>query len=149
MPDRHGPMRTGQFKVEIDDVEVSGWQTVTIPGISTETTTYREGEDTDHQRKLWGQTNYGNLEMVRQMTDTTVYDWQRKITQGKVEEGRKNVKVTLQNEEGVDKIRWEFTNAWIKEYSPPELDANTEGDVAKESIALVFEDMLRETLGES
>jgi phage tail-like protein len=149
MPDRHGPLRTGRFKVEIDDVEVPGWQTVTIPGNSTETTTAREEEDTDHQRSLWGRTNYDDLEMERQMTDTTVYDWREKITQGKVKEGRKNVRVTLQNEEGVDKIRWEFTNAWIKEYQPPELDAGTERDVAKESVTVVFDEMLRETLGES
>jgi phage tail-like protein len=147
MPDRHGPLKTGRFKVEIDEVEVPGWQTVTIPGNSTETTTAREEEDTDHQRSLLGQTNYDDLEMQRQMTDTTVYDWRKKITQGKVEEGRKNVKVTLQNGEGVDKIRWEFTNAWIKKYQPPELDAGTEGGTAKESVTVVFEDMQRETLG--
>ena len=140
-------MRTGRFKVEIDDVEVSGWQTVTIPGISTESDTYREGDDSEYQQQLWGQTSYDDLEMVRAMTDTTVYDWQRKIIQGKVDEGRKTVAVTLQNEEGGDEIRWEFTNAWIKEYQPPELDASTDGEVPKESITLVFEDMLRETLG--
>jgi phage tail-like protein len=140
-------MRTGRFKVEIDDVEVSGWQTVTIPGISTESETYREGDDSEYQQQLWGQTSYDDLEMVRAMTDTTVYDWQRKIIQGKVDEGRKTVAVTLQNEEGGDEIRWEFTNAWIKEYQPPELDASTDGEVPKESITVVFEDMLRETLG--
>jgi phage tail-like protein len=145
MPDRHGPLKTGRFKIEIDDVEVPGWQTVTIPGVSTETTTYRE--DTDSEKKRWGQTNYDDLEMVRGMVDTTVYDWRKKITQGKVEEGRKNLKVTLQNGEGVDKIRWEFTNAWIKKYQPPELDAGTEGGTAKESVTVVFEDMQRETLG--
>jgi phage tail-like protein len=142
-------MRTGRFKVEIDDVEVSGWQTVTIPGTSIETTDYREGEDSDHTRKLWGQTTYEDLEMERQMTDTTVYDWHKKVIQGRTEEGRKTVRVTLQNAEGVDTIRWEFTNAWIKEYQPPELDAGTEGDVAKESVAVVFDEMLRETLVES
>jgi phage tail-like protein len=146
MPDRHGPMRTGRFRVEIDNVEVAGWQTVTIPGISVETDTYREVDSSDYEQKTWGQSSFDDLEMERQMTDTTVYDWRSKIIQGRVEEGRKNVKVTLQNQEGVDKIRWEFTNAWIKEYQPPELDAGTEGDVAKESVTLVFEDMVRETL---
>lgn len=147
MPDRHGPLKTGRFKVEIGEVQVPGWQTVTIPGISVETTTYREENDPDHEKKTWGQTSYDDLEMVRTMTDTTVYDWRKNVAEGKVEEGRKNVKVTLQNEEGEDEIRWEFTNAWIKEYQPPELDASTDGEVAKESMTLVFEDMLRETLG--
>lgn len=147
MPDRHGPMRTGRFKVEIDNVEVAGWQTVIIPGISVETTTYREGNDPDYEQNTWGQPSYDDLEMVRTMTDTTVYDWRKNVVEGKVEEGRKNVKVTLQNEEGGDEIRWEFTNAFIKEYQPPELDASTDGEVPKESMTLVFEDMLRETLG--
>jgi phage tail-like protein len=140
-------MRTGRFKVEIDDVEVAGWQTVTIPGVSVETGTYREGDDSDYEQQTWGQPSYDDLEMVRAMTDTTVYDWRTKVVEGKVEEGRKTVKVTIQNEEGGDEIRWEFTNAWIKEYQPPELDASTDGEVPKESVTVVFEDMLRETLG--
>lgn len=146
MPDRHGPLKTGRFKVEIDDVEVAGWQTVTIPGNATETGTYREGEDTDHTRQLWGETTYDDLEMVRQMSDSTMYDWRDKIIQGKLEEGRKNVKVTLLDEVGADKIRWEFTNAWIKEYQPSELDAGADATV-RESVTIVFDDMLRENLG--
>jgi phage tail-like protein len=146
MPDRHGPLRTGRFKVEINEVEVPGWQTVTIPGNSTERVDSR-GDDPDHHRKLWGQTNYDDLEMEREMTDTTVYDWRKKVLQGKIEEGRKNVRVTLQNEQGVDKIRWEFTEAWVREYQPPELDASADGDVAKESVTVVFDELFRETLG--
>jgi phage tail-like protein len=147
MPDRHGPLRTGRFKVEIDDVEVAGWQTVTIPGNSTKETTYREGEDSDHQRKLWGQTEYDDLEMERMMADTTVHDWRNKVLQGKLEEGRKTVKVTIQNENGEDEIQWEFTNAWPKEYQPPELDASTEEEFPRESVTVVFDEMVRETLG--
>ncbi len=43
--DRHGPMKTGLFEVQIDDVEVKGWQSVTIPGVSVEQGDYREGND--------------------------------------------------------------------------------------------------------
>lgn len=31
LPDRHGPMRTGRFKVEVDGEAVPGWHSVTIP----------------------------------------------------------------------------------------------------------------------
>lgn len=145
MPDRHGPVRTGRFKVEIDEVEVPGWRTVTIPSSSTEQGEYREGNEPDHEKKLWGQTTYDDLEMERgvQPGDTAVFDWRQSVIEGRVDNGRKEVAVTLMDEEGQPQIRWEFTNAWIKDYDPPDLDASADGDVATESVTVAFDKMVR------
>lgn len=51
MPDEHGPQRTGKFVVEFDDDKVAGWKTVTIPSVSIEEGTYREGNDTKEEEK--------------------------------------------------------------------------------------------------
>lgn len=145
MPDRHGPMRTGRFKVEIDDVEVPGWRSVTIPSRTTEQGEYREGNAPEYEKKIWGQTTFEDLEMERgvQPDDTALFDWHESVRQGQVENGRKSVAVVLMDEEGESQIRWEFTEAWIKEYSPPELDASADGDVAIESITVAYDKMVR------
>ncbi|MFP9060712.1 phage tail protein [Natrialbaceae archaeon A-chndr2] len=145
MPDRHGPMRTGRFKVEIDDIEVPGWQSVDIPTRWTEEGEYREGDDPDWEKNIWGQTHFADLEMERgvQPGDTRIFDWAEEVRMGDVDEGRKEVAVVMMDEEGAPQIRWEFQGAWIKVYDPPALDAAADGDVATESITVAFDKMVR------
>jgi len=143
--DRHGPMKTGLFEVTIDEVEVPGWQTVTIPSISVEQGEYREGNEAKHEKKMWGQVTFDDLEMERGVRpgDTELYDWVKDIQAGKADEGRKEIAVKVNNEEGEMQLQWEFTEAWIREYSPPELDASADGDMATESVTIAFDEMIR------
>jgi len=146
MADRHGPLRTGRFVVEVGGVEVPGFQVVDLPARSTQMQEYREGSDPEHQRQIAGQTEYEDLTMVRgaKKDDASLYDWRKAIEQGKMEEGRKDLAVVLQDENGEEAIRWEFTNAWPKRYDPPTLDATAEGGgVATESVTIVFDEMQR------
>jgi phage tail-like protein len=138
-------MRTGRFKVEIDDVEVPGWRSVTIPGSSTEQGEYREGDEPDYEKKIWGQTTFDDLEMERgvQPDDTAIFDWRQDVIEGRVDDGRKEVAVILMDEEGQPQIRWEFQEAWVKDYDPPELDASADGNVATESITVAYDKMVR------
>jgi len=141
--DRHGPTYAGRFRVEIDDVEVPGWQRVTIPSSSTEQGEYREGDGPDREQQIWGQTTFGDLVMERgvQPGDTRIFDWREAVRTGDVDGGHKEVAVVLMDEEGAPLIRWEFEDAWIKEYHPPELDASAD-DVATESIVVPFDTMI-------
>jgi phage tail-like protein len=150
MPDRHGPSRTGRFEVEIDGVEVSGFKEVDIPDQRTKITEYREGTDAAHNRKLWGQNEYDDLRMTRgaKKGDTKLFDWRQQVVEGKMEEARKNLAVILQDEQGQQIIRWNFTNAWIKDYSPPTLDTSPKGGesgIATEEIVVCFDEMKRES----
>ena len=128
-------MRTGRFSVEIDDVEVPGWQSVTIPSSHTE---QDDGPD-------WGSTTFDDLEMERgvQPSDSRIFDWREAVRTDDVDEGHKEVAVILMDEEGAPQIRWEFEDAWIKEYHPPELDASDD-DVTTESVVVAFDTMDRE-----
>lgn len=148
MTDRHGPQRTGRFKVEIDDVEVPGWRWVDLPASSTEQGEYREGEEPDGEKKLWGATTFQDLEMERgvQPGDTRLFDWREEVRANNTDDGLKDVAVILMNEEGAPQIRWDFKDAWIKYYDPPELDASADGDVATERITVAFDSMTRTEL---
>lgn len=138
-----GPMRTGQFAVEIDGAEVGGWQRVTIPGRSVEQDSYRESD-----RVLWGQTTFDDLEMERgvQPGATELHDWIKDVQAGKADAGRKEIAVKLRDEEGQTRLQWTFQDAWIKSYDPPELDASADGDMATESATVAFDRMKREEL---
>lgn len=143
MTDRHGPVRTGRFKVEVDDVEIPGWRYVTIPSSSTEAGEYREGGEPDWEKKIWGQTTFDDLEMERGIKpgDSALYDWREAVRMGDVDDGRKDVRITLLDEEGSPQIRWEFQDAWIRDYEPPTLDAGA-NDVSTETATFAFDTMV-------
>ncbi|WP_276257964.1 phage tail protein [Haloglomus litoreum] len=146
MADRHGPLRTGRFVVEVGGVEVDGFRVVDLPARFTKEVEYREGSDPDDNRQLMGQTEYEDLTMKRgaKKGDTTLFDWRKSVDEGRMEEGRKDLAVVLQTETGEEAIRWEFTNAWPKRYDPPTLDATSEGGgVATEDVTIVFDEMTR------
>lgn len=145
MADRHGPLRTGRFQVEIDDVQVPGWRDVSIPASRTEMGEYDDGSDPGDDTNVWGETTFQDLEMERgvQPGDTRMYDWREDVRDGNADDGLKEVAIILLDEEGAPQIRWEFHDAWIKYYDPPDLDASADGEVAMERITVAFDSMDR------
>lgn len=143
MPDRHGPMRTGRFKVKLGGTEIAGVQRVALPSRSTEQDEYREGSA--GPKKLWGETTFDDLEMERGLAPgaTALLDWRRAVEEGRIEEGLKEVTVVLMNENGESVLQWDFTDAWPKNYEPPQLDASADGDIATESVTVAFDQMNR------
>ena len=141
--DRQNQITTGRFEVRLDDVQVQGWEAVTIPGTMVEQTADREETDPDHQRQLWGQTNYGDLTMRRvfRSEDTQIREWRDAVTEGRTSEGRKTVTVELMDETGTPQVRWEFEDAWVRAYDPITLSTSQEDGPAMESISVAFEDM--------
>jgi phage tail-like protein len=141
--DPQDPITTGRFEVRLDGDQVRGWEAVTIPGTTVEQTTYREDTDSDHQRKRWGQTNYGDLAMRRvfRSGETQVREWRDTVIEGKASEGRKTVTVELMDEEGAPQIRWEFEDAWVRAYDPITLSTGQEDGPAMESISVAFQNM--------
>lgn len=142
---RDGPLERDDFTVAIEGETVPGWQSVTIPGVATEQGEYREGDDTDHERKTWGRTTYDDLEMERGVYpgDTRLHDWHRAVLEGRTDHGRKELSVTLLDPQGDPQFRWAFEGAWIAEYDPPELDASADGEVATESVTIAYDKMER------
>lgn len=160
--DRRGPARKSRFMVQIEDIQVPGWVRVELPDAQIGVAEYREGDEADQDRQLWGPPEYDDLTMVRGVESasagnaqvpgpgtpvgTKLYDWFKKAKDGKLTEARKPVTVELYNEagpQGAPVARWEFEKAWPKEYSPPTLDARARGEIAMESLTLAFYDYSR------
>jgi phage tail-like protein len=144
MPDRHGPYRNQRFLLEIDGIAIAGFSTATIPENSTEVIEYREGNDPPTPQKLWSLNSFGNITLEKGTTDDSIalFEWRKLVEQGKLGEARRSIAIVVLDEEGNAGPRFECKNAWVRQYSAPELDASG-SDVAIESIEIVHEGMER------
>jgi phage tail-like protein len=145
MPDSHAPYRNNRFLLEINGVARAGFSTVNLPSSSTEAIEYREGnEKRPTPRKVSGLNSYDNLTLEggTARDAKALFDWRKKVEDGKVDDARTTIAVVLQDEEGNPGARWEFRNAWPSQYDAPDLEA-TGNDVAIESLEVVHEGMTR------
>lgn len=145
MQEQHNTQRTGQFVVEFDSEEVSGWKTISLPAVSVEEGTYREDTDGSEDEHTIVQPAYGDLEMEREMIDSELWDWAESLIQGRLDNFSKEITLTLTDEASRTEIRWEFADAWLKNYEQPELDASDDTDtVTTERLTVGFDTMTRD-----
>jgi phage tail-like protein len=143
MPDRYGPFRNHRFLLEIDGIAEAAFSEASIPEASTGVIEYREGNEAPTNRKLKGLNSYGNITLRKGITESTeLYDWWTLVEQGKLEEARRSAAIVVLDEEGQPGPRYEFRDAWVRQYDAPDLDASGDG-VAIESLELVHEGMER------
>lgn len=149
MPDRHGPYRNIRFLLELDGIAQGGFATCHIPECRTDVIRYREGNDPPTSRKLAGLNRFGRLVLDSGVTDSMeLYEWHELVTQGQVDEARRDAAVVLLDREGNTAARWALDEAWPARYDAPRLDARGE-DVAIETLEIVCEGLERVNDGSS
>ena len=140
---RNDPYRNFRYRVEIDGITQAGFSEATVPDTTVEVVEYREGNEPNPAtaRKLTGVVKYGNLSLKWGITDSMeLYNWHKDVTLGTVD--RKNISVIVIDEEGNDKSRWNFIQAWPTKYDAPDLTAKG-SDVSIETLEIVHEGMQR------
>ncbi|MFC3960294.1 phage tail protein [Halovivax cerinus] len=150
MPE-HGPLPSTEFTVELDGVDVPGFLEVQLPTQETDQLDYREGDEAKHARKLFGDTRYSPLVLARgaEEDNKRLDEWRKAVEEGDGEKARKNIAVVLKDQAGTSVIRFEFTNAWIRKYDPPTLNAQAGGGqnaIAVETYTVEFEEMKRKNV---
>lgn len=144
MSDLHGPLRGEQFSVEIDGDELDGFTEIEIPNHITQRSEYRTGEGFNHQRALWSQGSYEDLVVTRPVDDENdLYEWREEVELGNVDDARVDMAVILSDANGESILRWNFENAWPKEYIPPTLHADSNEPVT-ETLIICHEGMERD-----
>ena len=140
--ERRDPYRSFNFEVVVDGVrsafsECSG---LTADGDAVD---YREGTDLQpNVRKLVGLRKYTNITLKRGYTqDDSLWQWYVNIANGVAD--RRNVTITLMNEERQPVMRWHAENAWINKIEGPSFKASS-NEVAIESVDLVHEGLTLE-----
>lgn len=138
---RNDPYKNFRFLVEIGGITQAGFSEATIPDTSQDPIEYREGNESPTARKIPGLIKYGNVTLKWGITDNMeLYDWRKKVEEGKMKDARQNVSIILMDEEGNPKSRWEFNDAWPSKYDAPDLNAKGT-DIAIETLEIVHEGM--------
>jgi phage tail-like protein len=140
----HDPLRNFKFRVEIDGVSQSGFNEVIMPAATIQVIEYREGNEATQSRKLSGQTGFGNIILKWGITGgNDLYQWWKEVSQTGAQSSRRNMSVVLIDEEGNDRVRWNFEKAWPVRYRPSDLDAEN-NEVAMEALEITFERMTKD-----
>jgi phage tail-like protein len=134
---RIDPYKNFRFLLEIDSIVQGGFAECSGFGSNVEVIEYREGGEPKTVRKLPGKVSYPDISLKWGLTDSReLYDWHLAAVDGPIQ--RKNGSIILQDDEGQERVRWNFFNAWPSKWDGP--DFNAKGtDVAIETLTVSCE----------
>jgi phage tail-like protein len=134
---RVDPYKNFRFLLEIDSIVQGGFAECSGFGSNVEVIEYREGGEPKTVRKLPGKVSYPDISLKWGLTDSReLYDWHLAAVDGPIQ--RKNGSIILQDDEGQERVRWNFFNAWPSKWDGP--DFNAKGtDVAIETLTVSCE----------
>ncbi|MCZ6703109.1 MAG: phage tail protein [Ignavibacteria bacterium] len=142
---RNDPIQNFRFRVEIDGITQAGFSEVIMPDATIDVIEYREGSEQTHVRKLSGLTKFSNIILKWGITDSMdLYDWVKSVMDSGASGNRKNMSIVLIDEEGNDRMRWNFMEAWPVRYKISDLNAMT-NQVVFEIIEITFERFSKES----
>ncbi len=141
--ERRDPFRSFNFEVRIDGIDTLAFSECSGLMAEGDGVDYREGTDLPlNVRKLVGLRKYSNLTLKRGYTrDLALWQWYVNISNGLPD--RRNVTITLRNEQRQPVMRWHAENAWINKIEAPSFKA-TGNEVAVESVELIHEGLTAE-----
>jgi phage tail-like protein len=141
MAARVDPYKNFRFLVEIDNIIQAGFSDCSGFGSNVEVVEYREGGDAATVRKLAGKTSYPDLTLKWGITDSRdLYDWHLAGIKGASD--RRNGSIILQDDQGNEKIRWNFFAAWASKYDGPDFSGKG-NDVAIDTLTISYERLER------
>lgn len=138
---RPDPYRAFRFRIEIDNTQQGGFQTVSGLERESKIEPYREGGVNHFERQLVTLTTYPALTLKRGLVDTWLWDWHQDVINGSVV--RRTIAVVLLDERGEEAWRWICEDAFPAKWTGAELDA-TNNAIATESIELVHHGITRQ-----
>jgi phage tail-like protein len=144
--DRKDPYRGFKFRVEIDGIQRAGFREASGLDAANDAIDYREGDDkTLTIHKLPGLKKFSAITLKRGITDDMdLWKWRKQIMDGKIKDARKHGAIILMDDEGNDKVRWEFTDAWPSKWTGPSFNA-TGNDVAIDTLEIQHEGLDRKS----
>ena len=135
----NSPITNFQFTVNFGG-ETTTFQEVILPESEIEVIEYRDGSDVlSSVRKMPGRTKYSNLILKRGLINSPkLYEWFKQTKQGTLE--RKDITVSILNEEKEPFATWKFINCWPTKYSGSTLNAKG-NEVVIETLEIATEDV--------
>lgn len=142
---REDPLVSFNFGIEVQG-QITGFFTE-VSGLGSETEIQEQKLITptgiEMVRKIPGRLKWGDITLKRGITSNMdLWDWRKMIEDGRVTNARKNGSVVMYDQEGTEKARWEFVNAWPSKISGPTPKADS-NDIGVEEVTLVHEYIVR------
>ena len=129
-------LRGFRFRLEVDGVQLAGFQEVVVGGTTMAAGARRRGTDPHHVMKLSGLTKLGNVTLKGGVTDSLELSaWYKSVAAGELKGSRRNVVIVVADEHGTDVARYAVREAWPVKYQAPSLKA-TGNEIAIESLEL-------------
>jgi phage tail-like protein len=129
------------FKIEIDGQVIAQFKEVSGMSAECQVIEHRENNMTGKEviKMLPGQKKWGPITLKRGKTDNkAIWDWQKLVLDGKIDEARKNGSIVLYDYAGSEVSRFNIFNAWPSKASIGGLQAGG-NDVLMEEVTLVHE----------
>jgi phage tail-like protein len=141
MATRADPYRSYNFLVEIDGITQAGFQECSGLDSQTAHIDYREGNFARHVNKLPGMNSFSPISLKRGVTDSDEFwRWRESVVAGRPD--RRNGSIVLLDDQGAEKLRWNFRNGWLSKWTAPSFNA-TGNAVAIESLEITHEEIER------
>lgn len=134
----HYPIPKFHFSVDWGGT-IIGFTEVSGLDITTEVIEYRHGASPEYSKtKMPGQRTYSNIILKRGTFpgDNEFYKWFNTVSLNKIE--RRDVTISLLNEEHEPVVVWKIKNAWPAKITPTDLNADG-NEVAIEELELAHE----------
>ncbi|MCF6357306.1 MAG: phage tail protein [Draconibacterium sp.] len=132
------PLVKFHFQVEWGGTQI-GFTEVSGLDVETEVVEYRHGASPEYSKvKMPGMQKFSNLTLKRGTfaTDNEYYNWWNSVKLNTIE--RRNITISLLNEEHEPVIVWKVKNAWPTKIQSTDLKADG-NEVAIESMEIVHE----------
>ena len=135
------PLPKFHFRVEWGGAKI-GFSEVSGLSVETDVVEYRDGSSPEfHKIKMPGMQKFGNITMKRGIFqgDNDFYLWWNTVALNTIE--RRDVTITLLNENHEPVVVWKIKNAWPSKVQSTDLKSDDNG-VAIETIELAHEGLV-------
>ncbi|MEO5576684.1 MAG: phage tail protein [Gaiellaceae bacterium] len=135
---RDNPYANFNFLVDLGQGDDAGFSEVELPEGRIEVIEYRDGNDkVSSARKLPGRVSYPNVILRRGLAGgLELFDWWKAVRDGSPD--RRNVTITLLDEQRTPVQRWRLRNAWPAKVDSSPLNA-LGNEVLIETLELAHE----------
>jgi phage tail-like protein len=142
---RTDPLTGYHFYLEIDGITQARFRECSGLTSESQVIEYKEADKNGVTvvRKVPGVLKWSDITLKRGITDIMeLWDWRKKIEDGKVDEARKSGSVVMYSQTNDEIARWNFVDGWPSKMTGPQLNANN-NDIAVEEVTIAHEGLNR------